>query len=135
MMPKHLVKTIADVDALDVPRSPGVTIQVVLGPGEAMPTFYMRVFTMAPGASIPAHSHDVVEHEQVVLEGAMHITADGVERLAGTGDVIFFPPGCVHSYENRGDVPVRFLCVVPATEDYSVDWVEDAPVEHLGPSC
>ncbi len=135
MTTPHFVRTVSGVEALDVPRSPGVTIRVVMGPDDGMPNFYMRVFTMAPGAGIPAHRHDVIEHEQLVLEGAMHITADGEERLASAGDAIFFPAGCTHSYENRGDVPVRFLCVIPATAEYSTEWIDVPPPTQVGPSC
>ena len=119
-----MIKATSGVASLDVPRSPGVTIQVVLGPTDEMPNFYMRIFTIPPGARIPAHSHDIIEHEQLVLEGEMHITMDGQERIAGAGDAVYFPAGCVHSYENRGEIPVRFLCMIPATKDYSTDWMD-----------
>jgi quercetin dioxygenase-like cupin family protein len=40
---------------------------------------------------------------------------------------VLIPPGCAHSYENRGAEPVEFICVVPATADYQTEWLEDPP--------
>ena len=119
-----IIKHAADIEAQDVQRSPGVTIQVLLGAADGMPNFHMRVFTLPPGARIPAHRHDVIEHQQLVLEGRMHLTFDGDGRTAAAGDAVYIPAGCTHSYENRGDVPVRFLCMVPATTEYSTEWVD-----------
>jgi quercetin dioxygenase-like cupin family protein len=78
---------------------------------------------MEPGEWIPAHSHDTLEHEQYVLEGEMALTLDGEEQLVGVGDAVYIPAGVVHSYENRGTIPVRFLCMVPKAE-YRTDWAE-----------
>jgi len=61
----------------------------------------------------------------VILEGAMVISLDGRETEVSTGDSIFIPAGISHWYENRGQVPVRFLCVVPNTADYRTEWLEE----------
>jgi quercetin dioxygenase-like cupin family protein len=34
-----------------------------------------------------------------------------------TGDVVFIPEGAIHSYENTGDEPFEFLCIIPNKED------------------
>mgnify|MGYP001550341084 CR=1 FL=1 len=121
---KPIVRPIDDVPAEPVPNSRGATIQVLLGPGDQMPNFYTRRFTLEPGARIPEHLHDTIEHEQLVLEGAMAVSLAGEERTVRAGDCVYIPAGCAHWYENRGDVPVRFLCMVPATSDYSTEWLE-----------
>ena len=118
-----IIRPIDHVDPQEVPRSPGVTIQVLLGPADEMPNFYMRIFTMPPGTRIPAHGHDIIEHQQLMLEGRMHVTFDGEPRVVEAGEAVYIPAGCAHSYENRGQVPVRFLCMVPPTAEYSTDWV------------
>jgi quercetin dioxygenase-like cupin family protein len=33
------------------------------------------------------------------------------------GDVVFIPEGVVHFYENTGEEPFEFLCVIPNKED------------------
>ena len=34
-----------------------------------------------------------------------------------TGDVVFIPEGAIHSYENTGEEPFEFLCIIPNKED------------------
>ncbi len=106
-----------------VERSRGATIQVLIGPDEGAPNFITRRFTLEPGGSIPAHRHDVIEHEQVMLEGEMVLGLDDQEVVVKAGDCVFIPAGVAHWYENRGEVPVRFLCVVPRSDDYQTEWL------------
>ena len=105
-----------------VERAQGATIQVLLGPGEGAPNFFLRRFTLEPGGRIPAHSHPDIEHEQVVLEGEMVLGLGDEEITVQAGDCVLIPAGLVHWYENRGREPVRFLCIVPRTTEYRTDW-------------
>jgi quercetin dioxygenase-like cupin family protein len=120
-----LVRPIDDVPPAEVERARGTSIQVLLGPDDGMPNYYTRRFTIAPGGRIPEHRHDTIEHQQVVLEGEMAMSLDARERVARAGDCVYIPAGCAHWYENRGDVPVRFLCIVPATAGYGTEWLEE----------
>jgi quercetin dioxygenase-like cupin family protein len=122
---RPIIRPISEVTAAEVERARGTAIQVLLGPDDGMPNFYTRRFTIEPDGRIPEHRHDTIEHQQVVLEGAMALSLDGQEGVARAGDCVYIPAGCAHWYENRGDVPVRFLCIVPATTDYGTDWLED----------
>ena len=71
------------------------------------------------------HRHATIEHQQVVLEGEMAIALDDREVVVRAGDCLLIPAGVAHWYENRGDVPVRFLCVVPITSEYQTEWLEE----------
>ncbi len=122
--PIAVVRASNSVEAVDVPRSRGTTLQVLLGPESGVPNFITRQFTVEPGGRIPCHRHDTIEHAQVVLAGAMVISLDGRESEVSSGDSVFIPAGCSHWYENRGEVPVRFLCVIPRSEDYQTEWLE-----------
>jgi quercetin dioxygenase-like cupin family protein len=62
----------------------------------------------------------------VVLAGRMVIGLDRREIEVGPGDSIFIPAGVSHWYENRESESVRFLCMVPKTEDYQTEWLEEA---------
>ncbi len=118
-----VVRTLDEVPESAVGRSRGATIRVVLGPAEGVPHFVTRLFTIAPGGSIPAHRHADIEHEQVVLQGEMVLGLDEREVTVRAGQAVFIPAGVVHWYENRGEVAVRFLCIVPRTDDYRTEWV------------
>jgi quercetin dioxygenase-like cupin family protein len=102
----------------------GTSIQVLLGPEDGTPNFVTRRFTIDPGGRIPCHRHPTIEHEQVVLEGEMVLALDEREHVVRAGDCVFIPAGVAHWYENRGAVPVRFLCMVPRTADYTTEWLE-----------
>lgn len=119
-----VVRSMSTVEAVRVERARGVTMEVILGPDDGVPNFVARRFTIAPGGRIPCHRHDTIEHEQVILEGTMIVGLDHGEHVASAGDCVFIPPGVAHWYENRGDVSVRFLCVVPLTDDYHTEWLE-----------
>jgi quercetin dioxygenase-like cupin family protein len=123
-MAKAVVRAMDDSAAQPVERSRGATIQVLLGPEDGAPHFVTRRFTLEPGGRIPSHRHDAIEHEQVVLEGSMVLELDGLERPVSAGDCVLIPAGVAHSYENRGDRSVRFLCMVPRTDDYQTEWLE-----------
>lgn len=120
-----VVRAMDEVPVAEVDRASGATMQVLLGPEQGVPRFYTRRFTLAPGGRIPAHSHDRIEHEQVVLEGEMVLTLDDEVVVARAGDCLYIPAGVVHSYRNEGERPVRFLCMVPATADYQTTWADD----------
>jgi quercetin dioxygenase-like cupin family protein len=101
-------------------------MKVLLGLESGVPNFITRHFSVEAGGRIPCHRHDSIEHEQVVLEGSMVIGLDGREVEVVPGDSVFIPAGVDHWYENRGADTVRFVCVVPRTDDYQTEWLEEA---------
>ena len=123
-MTEPVVRPMDTSTEVAVERSRGTTIQILLGPEEGVPNFATRRFTIQPDGRIPCHRHEYIEHEQVVLEGSMVIGLDKREATVSAGDCVFIPAGVAHWYENRGEIPVRFLCVVPMTEDYQTEWLE-----------
>ena len=122
--PIAVVRARNSVAPQPVPRCRGTSIRVLLGPESGVPNFITRQFTVEPGGRIPCHRHDTIEHEQVILDGVMVISLDGRETEVAAGDSIFIPAGVSHWYENRGSATVRFLCVVPRTDDYQTEWLE-----------
>jgi quercetin dioxygenase-like cupin family protein len=119
-----VIRTADSSPAAPVERARGATMQVLLGPDEGVENFVTRRFTITPGGRVPRHRHDSIEHEQVVLEGAMVVGLEDREVEVAAGDCLFIPAGVAHFYENRGHIPVRFLCVVPLTDDYQTEWLE-----------
>ena len=121
---RGVIRAMAEVPGNPVERARGATIQVLIGPDEGASHFVLRRFTLQPGGRIPAHRHDTIEHEQLVLEGEMVLALDGKENTLFAGDSIFIPAGVAHWYENRRKTPVRFLCIVPKTDQYKTEWLE-----------
>ena len=123
--PTPVVRALDSVDSVPVPRCRGASLRVLLGPESGVPNFITRQFTLEPGGRIPCHRHDHIEHEQVILEGRMVMGLNAREVEVGPGDSVFIPAGADHWYENRGTTAVRFLCVVPQTDDYQTEWLEE----------
>ncbi len=61
-----------------------------------------------PGAKIDPHDH-TFEESYLIVGGRVKATADGKVYDLGAGDVIWTGVGCIHSFENVGDVPVRWI--------------------------
>lgn len=57
--------------------------------------------TAAGGFPIPAHWHYYVEI-LYILEGAVRLTIDNVERICTGGMAVIFPPACVHAIDSSG---------------------------------
>jgi quercetin dioxygenase-like cupin family protein len=125
-MAEPVVRSMDEVVTVPVERARGATMQVLIGATDGVPNFITRRFTIGPGGRIPRHRHGSIEHEQVVLEGAMVVDLDGRRVELEAGQCLFIPAGVAHAYENQRDVPVRFLCVVPLTEAYQTEWLEPA---------
>jgi quercetin dioxygenase-like cupin family protein len=61
-----------------------------------------------PGAKIDPHDH-TFEESYYIVSGRVKAIADGKEYDLGAGDVIWTSVGCIHSFENVGDEPVRWI--------------------------
>jgi len=61
-----------------------------------------------PGAKIDAHDH-AFEESYYIVSGRVKAVADGVTYELGAGDLIWTSVGCIHSFEQVGDEPVRWI--------------------------
>ncbi len=61
-----------------------------------------------PGAKIDPHDH-TFEESYFIVGGQVKATADGKNYDLGAGDVIWTGVGCIHSFENAGTEPVRWI--------------------------
>jgi quercetin dioxygenase-like cupin family protein len=62
----------------------------------------------SPGAKIDLHDH-TFEESYLIVAGRVRATADGKTYELGPGDVIWTGVGCIHSFENTGTEPVRWI--------------------------
>lgn len=61
-----------------------------------------------PGAKIDPHDH-TFEESYLIVSGRVRAIADGKTYDLGPGDVIWTGVGCIHSFANAGDEPVRWI--------------------------
>ena len=84
-----------------------------------------------PGVSIALHDH-TFEEAYFLLSGEVQGVLDGKTYLAKPGDVLWTGVGCVHSFANVGDKPVRWLetfAPIPPKENvfrFMRDWEKRA---------
>ena len=109
------VKHADAVEKKNVAAGKDTTIQVLISAQEG-PNFALRKFSMEPGGGMPRHTN-AVEHEQYVLRGHARIGIGEETYAVNAGDVVFIPEGAIHFYENIGDEPFEFLCIVPNKKD------------------
>src|ERR1700757_2085755 len=72
-----------------------------------------RLFTLAPGETIPWHFHSAVTDWYFVLDGALSIEARAPAdcRLLMVGGSYHIPPKTAHQIANRSGTDTRFLLV------------------------
>jgi len=72
-----------------------------------------RLFTLAPGETIPWHFHSAVTDWYFVLEGALSIEtrAPADRQLLAAGGTYRIPPKTAHLIANGSDTDARFLLV------------------------
>ncbi len=104
-----------DVEAakVTVEGARDVTIRWLVSDRDGAPHFQMRLFEVAPGGGTPLHAHDW-EHEIFIVKGTGKIVLERGEKPFAEGHFIFVPAGTIHSFENAGDGPMQFLCMVPS---------------------
>jgi len=84
-----------------------------------------------PGVSIALHDH-TFEEAYFVLSGEVQGTMDGQTYNAKPGDVLWTSVGCVHTFINVGNQPVRWLetfAPIPPAENvfrFMRDWEKRA---------
>jgi len=76
----------------------------------------MRLFEMDVGGHSLLHSHNW-EHEVFILNGEDLVVCGQEEKRFKTGDVIFIAANEKHQFKNNSKKPVKFLCLIPYTEE------------------
>src|SRR5579871_6196737 len=113
-------KLVGHFDESQLPRPGGASQMEGFNPttGVAIKMFVDRSFgaihqslfliQYLPGAKIDTHDH-TFEESYLIVGGRVRATADGKSYDLGPGDVIWTSVGCIHSFANVGDEPVRWI--------------------------
>ncbi len=96
--------------------APGITRRTVFGPERFWEDYTARLFTMEKGSSVPPHSHDW-PHYVLVLSGKGLAEMEGERVELSPMDWIAVPPNQHHHFEQTGEEPLSFVCIVPTRGD------------------
>lgn len=93
-------------------NSNSATKQVVIGREDGAPNFEVRVFTIPVGgkSSLDEHAHD---HGVLIMYGRARVMLGDQFEDVQAGDVVYIPSWERHQFENLGDEPFSFLCIIP----------------------
>jgi quercetin dioxygenase-like cupin family protein len=93
-------------------QSPGYTVKSI-EPVAIGKDAQARLFTLAPGETIPWHFHSAVTDWYFVLEGALSIETRAPAAQCGlaVGESYHISPKTAHQIANRSDRDTRFLLV------------------------
>ncbi len=108
------VRSVAEIEAKDAGMA-GVRIRVAIGRDQGAPNFVMRYFDVAPRRSTADHAH-AWEHEVYVAKGRGAIVTKEGRAPIRAGDTVYVAPNEQHHFENTGEEPLEFICVVPHTD-------------------
>jgi len=118
--PDPAQKLIGHFDEAQLPRPGGASQMEGFNPttGVAIKMFVDRSFgaihqslfliQYQPGAKIDLHDH-TFEESYYIVGGRVRAQADGKTYDLGPGDVIWTSVGCIHSFDNVGTEPVRWI--------------------------
>jgi quercetin dioxygenase-like cupin family protein len=89
------------------------TIRWLIAEKDGAPSFAMRVIEIKrKGEKIPLHRHDY-EHEIFIIEGQGNVLSPDGPKPVAYGNFVYVGPNEEHGFENTGDTPFRFICVIP----------------------
>ena len=77
-------------------------------------------FRFTPFLVTPEHRHP---HEQmsIVVQGRVRFFVEGEERIASPGDVLQFPPNCLHGATMMDEEVVLIDIFTPIREDFLIN--------------
>lgn len=111
---------------VEMPGSKGCRVRWLVGRPDGAPNFSMRQFEVEVDGHTPRHSHPY-EHEIFVLDGQGTVLEGDELHDISSGDVLYIAPDEIHQFTNMGDVPLKFLCLIPNS-------ALDQPIK-LAPEC
>jgi quercetin dioxygenase-like cupin family protein len=88
-------------------RAFGDEVIVHLGAKETGGRFTMFTDTTPPGGGPPPHYHITEDEWFLVLEGRASFLNNGEWTEVPAGSAVFMPKGCVHTFKNIGNTPLK----------------------------
>jgi mannose-6-phosphate isomerase-like protein (cupin superfamily) len=85
---------------------------VIIGPYDGDPNYYVRYFRVESGGqtSLDQHEHD---HGVYIIHGRAEVLMGNEIVEIGPHDIVYIPGNEVHQFRSIGSEPLGFLCIVP----------------------
>ena len=99
------------------PEARGAVMRVLVGPELGWEDHVMRVFELEPGGHTPRHAHEW-PHINYIISGRGTLFLHGQENELAAGGYAYVPAGELHQFQNIGNEPFVFICIVPEKGHY-----------------
>ena len=107
------VRLLLATEGLPDPDAPGVQDRFMIDGSDSEQRFALVQHLFPPRAlAAPMHRHHQEDEYTYVLTGRIGAVLDGVEVVAGPGDLLFKPRGQWHTFWNAGDEPASCLEII-----------------------
>jgi mannose-6-phosphate isomerase-like protein (cupin superfamily) len=88
----------------------GLSVVIKATGDDTAGTFYLGESEIPPGfQGPPPHVHEKLHDMFLVIEGTLTIRLGEEEQEIEAGTFVCVPPGVVHTFSNRSEVPVKLL--------------------------
>jgi quercetin dioxygenase-like cupin family protein len=109
-----IIKKLEDVSEVKVPGLYNqVTKQVVLGPDDGSSEIILRYFKLAAGGKTPRHTHAFPHLVKVEKGQGVYVDENGDKHDLEVGSYVYVNDEELHNFENTGNAPMEFICIVP----------------------
>ena len=101
-----------EAGVIDSPEVKNAAMKVLISPEQGWSDYVMRIIELDEGGFSPRHAHDW-PHINFVVEGSGTLHVDGKDHAVRAGSYAYVPAGSLHQFQNAGQGPFRFICIVP----------------------
>ena len=95
--------------------SEGSCRHVLIGSKDGAQHFAFRYFEIPPRGQ-SSFEHHVHDQGVMILKGRARVLLGWEVHEVEPGDIVYIPQNEQHQFENIGDEPLGFLCVIPSKE-------------------
>jgi len=109
-----IVGNFKDLIATEVnsPAAKNASMKVLVSPKEGWEGYVMRVVELQPEGYSPKHAHEW-PHINYIIEGSGTLLIEDTLHPLSPGGYAYVPGNTLHQFSNVGDVPLKFICIVP----------------------
>lgn len=94
------------------PEAKNAAMKVLVSPKEGWEGYVMRVIELDPAGYSPKHQHDW-PHINYIIEGEGTLLINDQINEIKAGSYAYVPANTLHQFSNIGDMPFKFICIVP----------------------